>query len=76
MEDKLLESRLRWFRHVKRRDIVAPVRRLIIAGLRKDRGMPKKYWGEVIRPDMSLVQLIEDMTPDRKAWRKSIRVEG
>ncbi|XP_070056715.1 uncharacterized protein [Nicotiana tomentosiformis] len=58
VEDKLRESRLRWFGHVKRRDIDAPVRRcerLSMAGLRKGRGRPKKYWGEVIRQDMSLL---------------------
>nr|XP_009784697.1 PREDICTED: uncharacterized protein LOC104233089 [Nicotiana sylvestris] len=39
-EDKLRESRLRWFGHVKRRDIDAPVNRcerLSIAGLTKGR---------------------------------------
>ncbi|XP_019226232.1 PREDICTED: uncharacterized protein LOC109207714 [Nicotiana attenuata] len=78
LEDKLRESRLRWFRHVQRRDIDAPVRRcerLTMTGLRKDRGRPKKYWGEVIRQDMLLLQLTEDMTLDRKGWRLRIRVE-
>ncbi|XP_075074885.1 uncharacterized protein LOC142162432 [Nicotiana tabacum] len=76
MEDKLQESRLRLFGHVKRRDIDASVRRcerLSIAGLRKGRGRPKKYWGEVVRQDMSLLQLTEDMTHDRKTWRSRIR---
>ncbi|XP_070015931.1 uncharacterized protein [Nicotiana sylvestris] len=46
MEAKLRESRLRWFGHVRRRNIDASVRsceRLTIAGLRKGRGRPKKY---------------------------------
>nr|XP_009774518.1 PREDICTED: uncharacterized protein LOC104224532 [Nicotiana sylvestris] len=45
VEDKLRESRLRWFKHVKRRDIDAPVRRcerLTIAGQRRGRGRPRK----------------------------------
>ncbi|XP_070025164.1 uncharacterized protein [Nicotiana sylvestris] len=69
VEDKLQELRLRWFGHVKRRDIDAPVRRckrLSIVGLRKGRGRPKKYWAEVVRQDISLLQLTEDMTHDRK----------
>ncbi|XP_070019926.1 uncharacterized protein [Nicotiana sylvestris] len=52
MEDKLQESRLRWFGHVKRRDIDALVRRcegLSMAGQWRGRGRPKKYWREVIR---------------------------
>ncbi|XP_070029620.1 uncharacterized protein LOC142170215 [Nicotiana tabacum] len=79
VEDKLRKSRLRWFRNVMRKDIDAPVRRceiLSIVGLRKGRGMPNKYWGEVVRKDMSLLKLTEDMTHDRNTWRSRIRVEG
>ncbi|XP_070036951.1 uncharacterized protein [Nicotiana tomentosiformis] len=79
MEDKMRESRLRWFRHVKRRSIDAPVRRcesLDMESLRRGRGRPKKYWGEVIRQDMALLQLTENMTLDRRVWRSRINVEG
>ncbi|KAG5570522.1 hypothetical protein H5410_060288 [Solanum commersonii] len=61
--DKLREARLRWFGHVKRR-------------VRRGRGRPKKYWGEVIRQDLVQLHLTEDMTLDRKEWRSRIRVEG
>ncbi|KAG5610037.1 hypothetical protein H5410_021318 [Solanum commersonii] len=50
MVDKMREERLRWFGHVKRRCIDAPVRRckrLVIEGTRRGRGRPKKYWGEI-----------------------------
>nr|XP_016513303.1 PREDICTED: uncharacterized protein LOC107830295 [Nicotiana tabacum] len=53
VEDKLRESRLRWFGHVRRRGMDAPVRRcerLSMAGLKKGRGRPEKYWGEVADP--------------------------
>nr|XP_009765599.1 PREDICTED: uncharacterized protein LOC104217141 [Nicotiana sylvestris] len=46
VEDKMQESRLRWFGHVKRRSIDAPIRkceRLTMAGLRRGRGRPRKY---------------------------------
>ncbi|XP_070049706.1 uncharacterized protein [Nicotiana tomentosiformis] len=46
VEDKMQESRLRWFGHVKRRSIDAPVRRCersTMASLRRGRGRPKKY---------------------------------
>nr|XP_009784068.1 PREDICTED: uncharacterized protein LOC104232539 [Nicotiana sylvestris] len=46
VEDKLRESRLRWFGDVKRRDHDAPFRRrerLTMAGQRRGRGRPKKY---------------------------------
>ncbi|KAF3657255.1 Potassium transporter 7 [Capsicum annuum] len=69
VECKMREARLRWFGHVKRRGMNAPVRRcerLALDGFRRGRGRPKKYWGEVIRRDMEQLQLNEDMTLDRK----------
>ncbi|XP_070021990.1 uncharacterized protein [Nicotiana sylvestris] len=79
MDDKMQEARLRWFRHVRRRSIDIPVRRcerLTLAGTRRGRGWPKKYWGEVIRQDMTRLQISEDMALDRKVWRSYIRVVG
>ncbi|KAG5616451.1 hypothetical protein H5410_016275 [Solanum commersonii] len=76
--DKLREARLRWFGHVKRRSADAPVRRcegLVVKGTRKGRGRPKKYWGEVIRQDLTQLHLTDDMTLDRKEWRSRIKVE-
>ncbi|PHT75562.1 hypothetical protein T459_19084 [Capsicum annuum] len=72
VEDKIGEARLRWFGHVMRRGADAPVRRcekLALDGFRRRRGRPKKYWKEVIRHDMEQLQLTEDMTLDKKAWR-------
>ncbi|KAF3679765.1 Carbon catabolite repressor protein 4 -like protein 4 [Capsicum annuum] len=71
VECKMREARLRWFGHVKRRGMDAPVRRcerLALDGFRRGRGRPKKYWGEVIRRDMEQLQLTEDMTLDRKCF--------
>ncbi|XP_075079727.1 uncharacterized protein LOC142164959 [Nicotiana tabacum] len=79
MEAKLRELRLRWFGHVRRSDIDAPVRRcerLTMAGLRKGMGRPKKYCEEVIRQDISTFYLIEDMTNDMKVWKSRIKVVG
>ncbi|XP_070002920.1 uncharacterized protein [Nicotiana sylvestris] len=79
MEDKMRESRLRWFRHVKRRSNDAPImryERLAMTNLRRGRCRPKKYLGEMIRQDMVFLQLTKDMTLDRRVWRSRIRVEG
>ncbi|KAF3667525.1 putative serine carboxypeptidase-like 18-like [Capsicum annuum] len=78
VECKMREARLRWFGHVKRRGMDAPVRRcerLALDGFRRGRGRPKKYWGEVIRRDMEQLQLTEDMTLDRKVWKMRITAE-
>ncbi|PHT41544.1 hypothetical protein CQW23_20398 [Capsicum baccatum] len=49
VENKMREVRLRWFRHVMRSIMDAPVRRcerLALDGFRRGRSRPKKYWGE------------------------------
>nr|XP_016436653.1 PREDICTED: uncharacterized protein LOC107762784 [Nicotiana tabacum] len=79
VDEKMREARLRWFGHVQRRSPDAPVRsceRLAIVGVRRGRGRPKRYWGEVIRNDMARMRVSEDMTLDRKVRRSSIRVVG
>lgn len=47
-----------------------------IVGVRRGRGRPKKCWGEVIGHNMAQLQLIEDVTLDRRVWRLQITVEG
>ncbi|XP_070046511.1 uncharacterized protein [Nicotiana tomentosiformis] len=76
IEDKMQEVQLKWFGHVRRWRTGSPVRRcerLTLQGLRRDRGRPKKRWGEVIRQDMAQLQLTEDMILDRKICRSRIR---
>ena len=71
LEDKLRKTRLRWFRHVKRRNMSAPVRRceaLDLLQYRRGRGRPKASWNAVIRSDMKSLGLMEDMTQDRNIW--------
>ncbi|VFQ71742.1 unnamed protein product [Cuscuta campestris] len=76
VEDKLREARLRWFGHVRRRDADAPVRRCERITVIRGRGRPKKNWEELIRKDLGLLDLTEDMTLDRNLWRTMIRVAG
>ena len=64
IEDKLIEVRLRWFDHVKRRNADASVRRcerIKIPRGKRWRGRPKKSLDEVIREDLKVVGLAEDL---------------
>ena len=68
LEDKLRETRLRWFGHVKRRSVGALVRRceaIHLLDCRRGRGRPKMSWNMVIRSDMKSLGLTEDMAQDR-----------
>ena len=69
IEDKIREARLRWFGHIKRRSMDAPVRRcekLDCPNHKRSRGRPKKSWIEIIRHDLKALGLVEDMAQNRK----------
>ena len=77
IEEKMRESRLRWFGHVKRRSVAAPVRRgetINPPGGKRGRGRPKKSLEEVVREELRVVGLTEDMARDRSLWRDKIKV--
>ena len=73
---KMRENRLRWFGHVQRKPIEAPVRRIetIIVEGKRSRGRPKKTWVEQIKDDLSELHLSEDLTRDRNSWRRHIHI--
>jgi len=78
LEEKMRETRLRWFGHAKRRSVNTPVRRdeaINILHCRRGRGRPKTSWNAVIRSNMKLMGPTEDMTQDRNLWRSSIKIE-
>ena len=69
IEEKMSESRLRWFGHVKRRSMAVPVRRcelIDLSGGKRGRGRPKKSLDEVIGDDLKVVGLSEDLAQDRR----------
>ncbi len=77
IEDKMRESRLRWFGHICRRPIGAPVRKcenLDVTPIKRGRGRPKKCWKETIKNDLSLLGLSLDLTRNRSEWRQRIHV--
>ena len=64
--NKMREGRLRWFGHVKRRHVSAPVRRveaISVIGSRR-RGRPKLRWEDRLKLDLKELLLSEDMTFD------------
>ena len=55
IEEKMRESRLRWFGHIKRRSVAALVRRcemIFPPGEKRGRSRPKKSLEEVVREDL------------------------
>ncbi|KAL6521655.1 hypothetical protein OROGR_018224 [Orobanche gracilis] len=77
IEDKMMENRLRWFGHVRRRPVDAPVRRLEswrTINIVKGRGRPKKTWIKLIENDMRFLGIGESMAMERQIWKERIRV--
>ncbi|KAL6532781.1 hypothetical protein OROGR_013741 [Orobanche gracilis] len=77
IEDKMMENRLRWFGHVRRRPVDAPVRRLEswwTINIVKGRGRPKKTWIKLIENDMRFLGIGESMVIERQIWKERIRM--
>ncbi|KAH0461941.1 hypothetical protein IEQ34_009516 [Dendrobium chrysotoxum] len=61
VEDKIRESRLRWFGHVKRRPPDDPVRKVEVLDLtyvKKGRGRPKKTWADAAAVAITTTDLV------------------
>ena len=68
IDEKMTETKLRWFGHVRRRPIDAPVRRVdemeqLVKKRGKDR--PNKILGKTLKFDMKCMSLNENMIKDR-----------
>jgi len=77
IEDNMRETRLRWFDHVKRRSVDTPVRRcerINITERKRGRGQPKRSLDKVIKEDLKVIGLTEDMAQDRRLWRDMIKI--
>ena len=77
IEDKMRETRLRWFGYVQRTSVDAPVRRcemINISGGKRGRGRPKKSLDEMIKKDLRVVGVTEDLAQDKKLWRDTINI--
>jgi len=77
IEDRMREMRLRWVGHVKRRSVEVPVKKCEMISIpegKRGRGRPKKSLEEVIRDDLKVVSLTEDLAQDKKLWQDRIRI--
>ena len=66
--EKLVENRLRWFKHVERRPVDAVVRRvdqIEKSHVKRGRGRPKKTIRETNRKDLEVNKLDSNLVYDR-----------
>ena len=77
IENKIRETRLRWFGEVKRRSENSLLRRcetINVLECRRGIGRLKKSWNEVIKYDLKIIGLTEDMIQDKHLWRYRIKI--
>ncbi|XP_063542747.1 uncharacterized protein LOC134751292 [Cydia strobilella] len=72
--DKMVESRMRWYGHVMRRDENNAVKKaLAIPDKRRGRGRPCATWWTTVANDLERAQLDKQTTQDRLTWRRKTR---
>ena len=78
--EKMREHRLRWFGHILRKPLDAPIRTEVCYrenDMKRGRGQPKLTWRKVVKQDLIEWEIDWRMVCLRTEWRKAIRiVEG
>ena len=77
IEEKLVQHRLRWFGHIRRRPSEAPVHigRLRRAdNVKRGRGRPNLTWEESVKRDLKDWAINKYLALDRGAWKLAIHV--
>ena len=77
IEEKLVQHRLRWFRHVQRRPTEAPVRSEILShdsNVKRGRRRPKLTCVETIKGVLKGWNIPKELALDRSAWKTVIHV--
>ena len=77
IEKKLVQHRLRWFGHVQRRPLEAPVRSGILSqdsNVKRGRGRPMLTWVQAIKGDLKGWNIPNDLALDRSACKTAIHV--
>ena len=72
LEEDLRQKRLRWFRHIVRRDKEVEIKNVFelkIEGRRK-RGRPVKRWIDVVEEDMKKREVMQQDAGDREGWTR------
>jgi hypothetical protein len=77
VEEKLVQHRLRWFRHIQRRSVEAPARSGVIKRFgneKRGRGRLNLTWEESVKRDLNDWCIIKELALDRREWKLVIHV--
>ena len=72
LEEHLKQKRLRWFRHIARRDEEVEIKKVFELKMegRRKRGRPVKRWIDVVEEVMKKRAVVQQDAGDREGWRR------
>jgi hypothetical protein len=77
VDEKLMQHRLRWFGHMQRRPVEAPIRNGVIrrTGNKKSgRRCPNLTWEESVKRDLKDWCITKELALDKREWKLAIHV--
>jgi hypothetical protein len=77
VEEKLIQHRLRWFGHIQRRPVKAPIHNEVIRRTDNEtrgRGQPNLTWEESVKRDLKDWCITKELALDRREWSLAIHV--
>jgi hypothetical protein len=77
VEEKLVQHRLRWFGHIQRRPVEAPIRNGVIrrtGNKKRGRGRPNLTWKKSVKRDLKDWCIGKELALDRREWKLAIHV--
>jgi hypothetical protein len=75
VEEKLVQHRLKWFRHIQRRPAESSIRNGVIkrtGNEKRDRGRSNLTWEESVKRDLKDWCITKELVLDRKEWNLEI----
>jgi hypothetical protein len=77
VEEKLVQHRLRWFGHIQRKPVEAPIRNRVIRrtnNKKRGRGRPNLIWEESVKRDLKDWCITKELALDRREWKLAIHM--
>jgi hypothetical protein len=77
VEEKLMQHRLRWFEHIQRRPVEAPIHNEVIrqtGNKKRGRGRPNLTWEESVKRELKDWCITKELALDMREWKLAIHV--
>jgi hypothetical protein len=77
VEEKLVQHRLRWFKHMQRKTADAPIHNGVIrrtSNKKRDRVRPNLTWEESVKRYLNDWCITKELALDRREWKLAMHV--